>query len=99
ARSPDEEIARDALMGCYPPAPELVVVVVDASNLERNLYLLSQVADLGLPVVLCLNMMDVAERMGLEIRPEELERELGVPVVPTVAAKGRGLDALKRRLQ
>jgi ferrous iron transport protein B len=99
ARSPDEEIARDVLLGRYPPVPELVVVVVDASNLERNLYLLMQVMDLGLPVILCLNMVDVAERMGLEINVPALERELGIPVVPTVASKGKGLDALKARLQ
>src|SRR5437764_10036416 len=87
ARSPDEAIARDVLLGRYPPVPELVVVVVDASNLERNLYLLTQVLDLGLPTVLCLNMMDVAERMGLKIDVPALERELGIPVVPTVAAR------------
>lgn len=98
ARSPDEEIARDVLLGRYPPEPELVVVVVDASNLERNLYLLSQVMDIGLPVILCLNMVDVAERMGLHLDVAELERELGVPVIPTVASRGRGVDALKKRL-
>lgn len=99
ARSPDEEIARDALLGRYPPRPELVVVVVDASNLERNLYLLSQVMDIGLPVVLCLNMVDVAERMGLHVDAGELERELGIPVIATVASRGRGVEALKKRLQ
>src|SRR5687768_5554875 len=76
ARSPDEEVARDVLLGRYPPVPELVVVVVDASNLERNLYLVSQVIDLGLPVVLCLNMVDVAESVGLRIDVAALEREL-----------------------
>jgi ferrous iron transport protein B len=99
ARSPDEAVARDALLGWYPPVPELVVVVVDASNLERNLYLATQIIDLGLPVILCLNMMDVAERMGLEIDVKALERELGVPVVPTVAAKGKGLDLLTSLLK
>ena len=97
-RSPDEEVARDALLGRYPPEPELVVVVVDASNLERNLYLATQVMDLGLPVVLCLNMMDVAERVGLTIDVPALERELGIPVVPTVAAKGKGLPDLRKRV-
>jgi ferrous iron transport protein B len=99
ARSPDEEVARDAVLGKYPPAPELVVVVVDASNLERNLYLLSQVMDLGLPVILCLNMVDVAASVGLEIDVPALERELGIPVVPAVASKGQGVEALKKRLQ
>src|SRR5687767_3351087 len=73
ARSPDEEVARDVLLGQYPPTPELVVVVVDASNLERNLDLVTQVMDLGIPVVLCQNMVDVAERMGLEIDVKLLE--------------------------
>jgi ferrous iron transport protein B len=98
ARSPDEEIARDVLLGRYPPVPELVVVVVDASNLERNLYLASQVLDLGLPVILCLNMMDVAQQMGLEIDVKTLERELGVPVIPTIASRGKGLEELKKRI-
>jgi ferrous iron transport protein B len=99
ARSPDEEVARDVLLGRYPPVPEMVVVVADASNLERNLYLVTQVMDLGLPVVLCLNMVDVAERVGLRIDVKALERELGIPVIPTVATKGTGLEDLKKRLQ
>lgn len=99
ARSPDEEVARDALLGRYPPAPELVVVVVDASNLERNLYLVSQIQDLGLPVLLCLNMVDVAEQLGMQIDVPALERELGIPVIPTIASKGVGVDKLKSRLE
>ncbi|MFN3648673.1 MAG: ferrous iron transport protein B [Armatimonadota bacterium] len=98
ARSPDEEIARDVLLGRYPPSPELVVVVVDASKLEHSLYLATQVMDLGLPVVLCLNMVDVAEQVGLQIDVATLERELGVPVIATVAAKKRGLEKLTARL-
>lgn len=98
ARSPDEEVARDVLLGRYPPMPELVLVVVDASNLERNLYLASQVMDLGLPVVICLNMTDVAERVGLEIDVAALAEELGVPVIPTVASKRRGLDKIREVL-
>jgi ferrous iron transport protein B len=98
-RSPDEEVARDVLLGRYPPIPELLVVVVDASNLERNLFLLTQVMDLGLPVILCLNMMDVAQNVGLAIDVPALERELGVPVVPMVASKGIGLDKLRARLE
>lgn len=98
ARSPDEEIARDVLLGRYPPVPELVLVVVDASNLERNLYLLTQVMDLGLPVILCLNMIDVAEKVGLVVDAAALERELGIPVLPMVASKGIGLDELKAKL-
>lgn len=98
-RSPDEEVARDALLGRYPPHPELVVVVVDASNLERNLYFASQVMDLGLPVLICLNMIDVAERAGLRVDAEALERELGVPVVPCVATRRGGVAALSARLR
>jgi ferrous iron transport protein B len=99
ARSPDEEVARDALLGRYPPCPELVLVVADASNLERNLYLVTQVMDLGLPVILCLNMVDVAGQVGLSIDVPALERELGIPVLPTVASKGEGVAELKARLQ
>lgn len=99
ARSPDEEVARDVLLGRYPPVPELVLVVIDASNLERNLYLASQVMDLGLPVVLCLNMVDVAERVGLEIDVAALAEELGVPVVPTVASRRQGLNKIRELLQ
>ena len=99
ARSPDEEVARDVLLGRHPPVPEFVVVVVDASNLERNLYLATQVMDLGLPVLLCLNMTDVAIRMGLHVDAEALERELGVPVLPAVASRGVGLDGLRARLE
>ena len=99
ARSPDEAVARDVLLGWYPPVPEMVVVVIDASNLERNLYFATQIIDLGLPVIVCLNMVDVAKQMGLEIDVKALERELGVPIIPTIAAKGKGLDDLRARLQ
>lgn len=95
ARSPDEEITRDVLIGAYPPVPDLVVVVVDASNLTRNLYLALQILDLGRPVVLCLNMMDVAQSLGAEIDAAALQKELGVPVIPTVASRGRGLQELR----
>ncbi len=94
ARSPDEEIARDVLLGYFPPLPQMVLVVVDASNLERNLYLVSQVMDLGIPVILCLNMMDVAASAGLQIDVDGLQRELGIPVVPCVASRGEGLARL-----
>lgn len=99
ARSPDEEIARDVLLGRHPPLPEAVAVVVDASNLSRNLYLALQIMDLGAPVVLCLNMMDVAESLGVEIDVHGLEQELGVPVIPMVASRGRGIQELREALQ
>jgi ferrous iron transport protein B len=84
ATSPDEVISSEILLGkaSHTPAPDLVVCVVDASNLERNLYLTSQIIDLHLPVIVALNMVDVAEAEGLTINHEILQRELGVPVIP-----------------
>ena len=82
----------EVLRGLRPdtPAPDAVIVVVDASNLQRNLYLVSQLIELGRPMVVALNMMDVAERRGLDVSPELLAKELGVPVVPIVGHKRRG---------
>jgi ferrous iron transport protein B len=101
ARSPDEAVARDILLGrrADTPPPHLVLAVVDASNLERNLYLALQIADLGMPVVVILNMMDVAEQHGLRVDAVALSRELGLPVVPAVASQGRGLPELHRLLR
>src|SRR5436190_20016343 len=81
-QSLDEEISRDVLFNRLPEvgAPSLVVVVVDASNLERNLYYATQVIELGYPTIIALNMVDVAERQGHFVDVEELSRELGVPV-------------------
>src|SRR5690606_896880 len=67
---------------------------IDATNLQRNLYLVSQIMDLGLPVIVALNMMDAAEEEGIRIDVEGLAAEIGVPVVPITARKGRGLDKL-----
>src|SRR5207247_1723628 len=72
---------------------------LDASNLERNLYLALQIADLGVPVIVVLNMMDVAERHGLRVDPAALSRQIGLPVVPAVASRGRGLPELYRLLR
>ncbi len=96
-KSPDEEVARDVLLGLRPdtPAPDSVIVVVDASNLERNLYLATQVLELGLPCVVALNMVDVAQKAGREVDEKQLSEDLGCPVVPIVANRGEGLDALK----
>ena len=77
------------------PRPDVVVTIVDASNLERNLYLTTQVLELGVPVVVALNMIDVAETQGLKIDADQLSQQLGVPVVPIQANKGRGLEQLK----
>src|SRR6059058_4414120 len=84
SRSPDEQVAMEVLRGLRAdtPAPDAVIVVVDASNLQRNLYLVSQLIELGRPMIVALNMMDVAERRGLAVSAEKLETELGVPVVP-----------------
>src|SRR5690242_4215853 len=97
SRSPDEQVAMEVLRGLRPDtlAPDVVIVVVDASNLQRNLYLVSQLVELGRPMVVALNMMDVAERRGLIVSPERLARELGVPVVPVLGHKRRGGEELK----
>jgi ferrous iron transport protein B len=95
-QSLDEQISRDVLLNRLPelPAPALVVVVVDASNLQRNLYYTTQVIELGYPTVLALNMMDVAANNGHLIDADKLANELGVPVYPIVASNGDGLDKL-----
>ncbi len=97
ARSPDEMVAVDLLLGQQPgeARPDVVVTIVDASNLDRNLYLTTQVMELGVPVVVALNMVDVAERLGITIDADRLARQLGVRVVPIQANKRRGLDRLK----
>jgi ferrous iron transport protein B len=97
ARSPDEAITRDVLLGrrADTPLPDRVLCIVDATNLERNLYLVHQVLDLGRPVILVLNMMDLAAQAGIDVRAARLEKELGVPVIPCEAANGKGLVELK----
>ncbi len=99
-RSPDEAVARDVLLGRRDdtPAPDVILCVVDATNLERNLYLVAQLAELGLPLVVALVMIDLAERDGWVINVPELSRRLGCPVVPTVAAQGKGLVELRQAI-
>ncbi len=96
SRSPDETVAMEVLRGLRKdtPAPDVVIVVVDASNLQRNLYLVSQLIELGRPLVVALNMIDVAERRGIYVSAIALERELGVPVVPIVGHKREGIQEL-----
>jgi ferrous iron transport protein B len=96
-RSPDEMVAVDVILGRRPeqPRPDVVVSVVDASNLDRNLYLTTQALELGVPVVVALNMIDVAEGQGLRIDADRLSRRLGLPVVPIQANKGWGLGPLR----
>ncbi len=92
--SRDEALVVETLCGLHGAPPDVVVVVADATNLARNLYLLGQVADLGLPVVVALTMVDLAERAGQTADAAALERALGVPVVPVVGRTGRGVPAL-----
>ncbi|OGO15105.1 MAG: iron transporter FeoB [Chloroflexi bacterium RBG_16_48_8] len=87
----DEEIARDFILF---GGPDVTVVVVDAIRLERNLNLVLQVLEITDRVVICLNLMDEARRHGLQVDERRLARDLGVPVVPTVARYGEGLDQL-----
>ena len=95
----DEQIAADALLGSRnEPVPDCVLIVLDASNLERNLFLTSQILDLRIPVVLGLNMVDIAEERGIKIYTELLEKELDCPIVKLVAAKGIGFDELRAAL-
>ena len=96
ATSPDEEVTRKVILGEFPdePAPEVLVVVIDASNLEQHLVFAQEVIALGRPTVVALNMLDLAERDGLVLDPAALEEALGVPVIPTVAVRRKGLAAL-----
>jgi len=95
ASSPEEQIARDFLIGGQADA---VVIIVDASNLERNLYLALQVLEMGVPAVVALNMVDVAQTRGISLDATALSTQLGVPVVETVARKRQGLDELTHQL-
>jgi ferrous iron transport protein B len=98
--SPDEEISHDVLMGWSgdTPRPCLIVAVVDASNLERNLFFITQLLSLGIPMIVALNMVDTCRSSGVEIDVAKLEQRLGVPVVPTVGSRGEGIPVLKDRI-
>ena len=91
AYSLEEVVARDYLVN---EKPEVVINIVDSSNLERNLYLAVQFLEMGIPVCIALNMIDVAQKRGIEINAEKLSTLLGVPVVPTVARTGKGKQEL-----
>jgi len=92
AYSLEEVIARDYIIE---EKPDVVIDVVDAANLERNLYLAVQILELGAPLVIALNMSDIADSRGLRIDKEMLSQGLnGTPVVPTVANKGKGINEL-----
>ena len=98
--SPDEAVTRDVLLGRQKGErqPDALVIVVDASNLDNHLRFALQLIELGLPTIIALNMIDLAKRDGLELDPEALERELGVPVVATVAVRRRGVSELQAAL-
>jgi ferrous iron transport protein B len=95
--SPDEQVTRDVLFGTQAGErlPDAILVVVDATNLDNHLRFVLQLRDLGRPIVVALNMIDMAERDGLQLDVPALERELGLSVTPTVAVRRRGLDALR----
>jgi ferrous iron transport protein B len=99
AFSPDEYIAAAALFGSISgePAPDAIICVIDATNLERGLYLLLQVVQIGRPVVVALNMTDLAHKRGLKIDTRLLSEEFGgIPFVPVVGSRQRGIDHLKQ---
>ena len=89
----EERITRDIVL-----AADRAINVVDATHLDRDLFLTLQLLDMGIPTVVCLNIMDEAAAAGIEVDPDALEAALGVPVVPTVAVNGEGLDEIPERL-
>lgn len=99
--SPDEAVTRSVIMGEQQGErkPDAIIIVLDAANLDNHLRFALEVIALGRPVVIALNMMDLAERDGLTLDPAKLEAELGVPVIPTVAVRRRGLDHLSAAVE
>lgn len=96
AASPDEAVTRDVVKGTFEgeAVPDVLVLVLDAANLEQHLVFAQEVLELGRPTVVALNMVDLAERDGLTLDPEALSEALGVPVVPTVAVRRKGIAEL-----
>lgn len=92
ATSLDERLARDFILSSK---PDLIVDIIDASNIERNLYLTVQLMEMGVPMLVALNMMDVARDHGISVDAHKLSARLGCPVIPVVAAEGQGLDQLR----
>ncbi len=101
ARSPDEAVTRDAVLGrlAGEVEPDVVVAVADATNLRLVLRLILELRAVGRPMVLALNMYDIAQRQGLRIDLEGLQRELGCPIVTTVATRKRGIDELTAQVE
>ena len=100
ARSPDEEVTRDVVLGrlAYENAPDLLVCVADATNLRLALRLVLELKQVGRPLLLVLNMIDIARRRGMEIDLDKLSADLGVPVITAAAVRRGGTDDLMRRL-
>ena len=99
-KSLDEQLVTDILANpAHPDYPDVAVVVVDASNLHRNLLLFTQIADLGVPTILALNMLDVARDQGKEVNGVRLAMRLGVPVIRINARTGEGLDQFRKAVQ
>ncbi|MEO7634762.1 MAG: ferrous iron transporter B [Sphingomicrobium sp.] len=98
--SPDEAVTRDVLLGKQrgERQPDALIIVLDSSNLDNHLRFALQLIELGLPTIIALNMVDLARRDGLELSPQALSRELGVPVVETVAVRRRGVPELTSAL-
>ncbi|MCH2201483.1 MAG: ferrous iron transporter B [Fuerstiella sp.] len=98
--SPEEKVAELILTGHHPvePVPDIVVLVIDATNLERNLFLVSELLDLRLQMVVVLNLIDAAEALDIKIQVAQLSEQLGCPVVPVSSRHGTGIDVLKDRL-
>ena len=95
ANSLDEKVTRDYLLSRQ---ANLIINVIDASNLERNLYLTVQLLEMGIPLLVCLNMMDVARKRGISIDVEQLSNKLGCPVIPVVATTTEGITELQARM-
>lgn len=91
----DEEVAQQYILS---GEADLIVNIVDAANLERNLYLTTQLLEMNVPLLIAVNMMDIAEQQKIQINIERLSEELGVPVIPLVAAQNRGIDQLKHAI-
>jgi ferrous iron transport protein B len=99
-RSVDERVVADLLIDDEAADhPDMAVIIVDASNIKRNLLLFTQVKDLGIPVILVLNMLDVATNLGQRVSPTSLAKEFGVPVISINARTGQGIDLLKKAMR
>jgi len=101
ARSPEEQISHDVLIGESQglKSPDSVIVVLDASNVRRNLYFATQLRDMGVRLIVALNMMDIARERGFHIDADKLAAAIGCPVVPVVARSGEGMDKLLSEIE